>query len=136
MKLPKPRGYLPFFIVIMSLIIMAQLTYGYVMPIDYHGVKLKFYSDKINKSEAIGKLDTIPSPYLEGINTIKFFSKPFKRFRLGQYEYVSKNIRLYGNFTTDTLIHELAHHCQYKKGGKGHDSIFYECYNLLTPPTP
>jgi len=107
---------------------------AYVEPEYYHGIPLKFYSETINKTDVYNQLDSINKSYLEWVGYIKFFEDTNSR-ALGQYWWFTKGIDIFDcdpNCSPYVLPHELAHHCQYRRGdnrfnGLNHNGHFYEC---------
>lgn len=139
MKLPTELYILGF---LLGLAIIAALTivfgggpiFNYVESEDYNGVIIKFYSDGINETEAYKQMDLINESYFEGVQYIRYHEET-SRSALGLYWWWSRGIDIYEcnpNCNPAILIHELAHHCQYRRGdfwihGLKHSGHFQEC---------
>jgi len=112
------------------LITLSTISMGYVMPEDYLGVKIKFY-DNTSREQCYDLFESIPSRYYEGLHYISVHQ--YKRGDNAAGLYFWRNgMGLYNGCQDWTLIHELAHHCQAKRGdslwlGYLHSGHFDEC---------
>lgn len=100
----------------------------YVKPIYYGDVKIKIYSEDIDKLEVLSQLKRIPDKYLVDVRIIRFYSNHYgcgKKYSGLYYEFF-KEIRVCDGF--DTLIHELAHHKVYVEGQDMHGVLFDKAY--------
>jgi len=112
------------------LITLSTLSFGYVKPEEYEGVKIKFY-DNTTKEQCYDLFKLIPSRYYEGLNYIKVHNYKRGDDALGLY-FWRNGIGLYNGCKDWVLIHELAHHCQGRRGdslwqGYKHSGHFDEC---------
>jgi len=112
---------------IIPIIMMVLLSFNivaYVTPIDYNGVKIKYYADK-KMDRIYNILDAAPDNILDGL-LIRFFdSYLFCWDYAGRYFPGFNEIRIC-DWSEDTLIHELAH----IDNSKNHGKEFQKTYNL------
>lgn len=117
-------------IFILLFICLINNSFAYVKPEYYNGVRLKFYNEDIVKENCYHLLDIIPEKYYYDIQYIKILPK--SNYYGGLYWWQVKGIDLFEECNKEVFIHELAHHCQYKRGdrlyqGKKHIGHFNEC---------
>ena len=113
-------------LILISFMIVIPSAFAYVQPEPYLNLSLKFYTPKQNWTE---KMDLIPTEYYNGLKYIKFLPK--SNAYCGLY-WLYSGIDVYGDCGFNALIHELAHHCQVKRGDNLYDAIkhigrFKEC---------
>jgi hypothetical protein len=120
------------YLVSVLFIFLLVITEGsaYVPFTNIEGVRFKIYDKSVDIEECREVLSKIDQKYYNDLSYIKILSK--SRNTLGLYWWNSKSINMLGNCEKDVLIHELAHHCQYKKGDKlyngiGHSGNFNNC---------
>ncbi len=94
------------------------------------GIKYKFYLPDTIKEECFDVFNKIPDVYKEDLKYVKVL--PYSNYYAGVYWYNTHSIDLFNTCDEEIIIHELAHHCQYKKGdsyikSKHHKGLFYEC---------
>ena len=107
------------FIIIFFYAFILGGAFAYSSPLKYSvsATAVKFYNDKINKTSCMEMMKTIPLNYYANVNAIKVFARG-KVHILGQYWWGATNIEIFGGCDQETLIHELAHHCQYMRKDK------------------
>lgn len=112
-------------LLLLLVIILSNTILAYVKPEYYEGVQIKFY-DEVNKTECYEMFGSVPDEYYEKLNYIKIYDEDARRAN-GKYYYASfetimglyflnSGIVLYNGCTRSTFIHELAHHCQIRRG--------------------
>lgn len=120
--------------VIICIILILGGVMAYSNPLSYHvyNTSIKFYDDKINKTECLEMMGNIPMVYYKDMRYIKIYYSTNGK-TVGKYWWLYSTIETFDNCDQDTIIHELAHHCQYARGdtdsmGKKHIGHFDECY--------
>lgn len=98
--------------ILLIILIFSNLCYAIVEPIEYKGIKIKFYDENADKEGLFMILNYVDEEYLQDLNYILVFD--IRVQKTGDYDRFSKGIRLYHNWGELTLLHELAHHEQYK----------------------
>jgi len=99
---------------LLFLLILLPSTLALIEPVEYKGVDIKFYNKEINQTDCLAKLDAIPVEYFEGLEIIAIYDKPHHYKGIYQINY----ILLYEGCDQFVIIHELAHHKQYREGKK------------------
>jgi len=122
---------LAIFITGFLLITLIVSTTAYVPIESHYGVKIKFYDTRLRDS-CLANIAQIQPEYLEGVNYIRVYQRGLNKRYSGLYWRFGRNIDLFDSCSMETLIHELAHHCQYKRGdsawqGSQHIGHFQEC---------
>lgn len=84
-------------------------------------------------------MDSIPLEYYIGVKYIKFFDKQTKNCGMYWWDYNGIDI-LGGCWQEETIVHELAHHCQKIAGdslyqGYRHIGQFDNCYDNIAKNT-
>lgn len=101
---------------------IAPAVFGYVRPIQYKNISVKFYHPDTNKSIIYDLIDEYYN-YTKGLRTIRVF-KEYSSNRYCGFYWPSGMIDLYC-MDNKTFTHEVAHHQQYIKGDSTHDLIFH-----------
>ena len=119
-------------ILILIILILIPICFAYVKPIDYHGVKVKFYDNTANKTKYFEMFDMIPNKYFEGLEYIKIFKPGIHIKYAGFYHVPARGIDLYWWLDLDIMMHELCHHQNYIDGDtlsqiSTHGGGFNEC---------
>lgn len=97
-------------ILILIILILIQGSYAYVMPIDYNGVKVKFYDNTANKTAYFEMFDTLPLSYYENLEYIKVFKQGSHVKYAGYYHVLGRGIDMFSGVDVWVLEHELCHH--------------------------
>lgn len=100
------------FIFLLILLVIMSLI-GIVLAAEYYeGIRITFYSDKIDKENCIEQLKSIDYKYSKGLNAIRVYDDVNPR-AAGIY-YCGSNVMVIDNkhCPKHTIIHELAHHKQ------------------------
>ncbi len=131
------------------ILLLVTTVSAWIKPIDYNGIKIKFYSDKIDKADCLGNIYDIPFKYLKGLNTIKIMEE--KNIldsvqwlnckdcsvswsgdnRVGYYMWGSKILVSENGCGFNTLVHEVTHYQQEVQGysyieSYNHEESFYK----------
>ena len=120
----RPNYYAILFLIVISL----PVIYGFVYPVNYRNIYVKNYTQH-SLEECFQEMDHISDEYFEGLYYIMFFDNNPDRV-LGRY--FINIITIYDDCSMPVIIHELAHHCQLRRGDNmweavHHKGQFSEC---------
>lgn len=102
-------------IIILTLMISLLAVDGASSDYDFKKYHFYTYSDNINWSYCMFQFDRIPHKYWEGIRRINIQDDLMLHYD-GFYYYGSEVMVIDDkDCPMDVIIHELAHHCQYKE---------------------
>ena len=107
-------------LLILMLLLLSVNVSAFIRPIDYNGVKIKFYYD-IDREPCLDTIKSVPPEYFDGLSYIKFHKT--NKLVLGYY-WINTGIDIFEDCSIDTLVHELAHHCQIQR-----KDYFYQALN-------
>lgn len=110
--------------VLLFMIVLSSINvFGFVEAIEYKGIKWKFYGD-FEQEECFLNQDIIPEKYWEGMRYVKVFPNSDEVYG---YYWLGGSIDLFVGCTDlHTLVHELAHHCQFKRADKLFEGIYHQ----------
>ena len=116
-------------------VLMILLGLSVILSLPIQAFQLKYYGSHWEDTITLDGMQGIPSKYFEGIRAICVYERNHPT-ALGHY-YLGGKINLYTNdWDKETLIHELAHHCQMQRkdtwyNAMNHLGKFNECYEEI-----
>lgn len=121
------------FIIIILVILGSTFLYAYVPTEDIEGVRFKFYSENINKTLATEYVLEYKE-YYQDLDFVKIYPEYSHKKVWGLY-HLNTGVSLW-NWDKDTVVHEMAHHCQWKEKRPlwellMHTESFYDCYERV-----
>lgn len=120
-----------FILYYLTLLLVVTQGSAYVPIEEHNGIKYKFYTETY-KDYCFDIMNQISPKYLEGIKLIRIYAGGINKQYFGTYTPIISIIDDFSWCSKDTIIHELAHHCQIKRGdtitqAKNHIGHFNEC---------